>query len=151
MHCVYSHLFNVSQLWDRKWKTPIFPYYQVFRLPTPINFQCRTTAYRALRQPIFITAHIFFISIKLQWWKRQDHVLPALLVEYSHLVEVMIFLRLLKMKCWSLFLTCSCQEVIKYMVVPGNKEKKMLNMKQPAALSRETHINLITSFSSFWT
>lgn len=33
-----------------------------------VNLQWRTAAYRALKQPIFITAH----TDAYQWWKRQD-------------------------------------------------------------------------------
>lgn len=44
----------------------------------------------------------------------------------SHLTEVMVFFRLHEVKGFPLFFTCSCQQVVKYMVVSKNKKITIL-------------------------
>ena len=49
-----------------------------------------------------------------------------LLLRRSHLTEVMVFFRLHEVKGFPLFVTCSCQQVVKDMVVSKNKKITIL-------------------------
>lgn len=90
---------------------------------TPI--QTHTQTYTALQISKHSEQHKTHEDINTQ--TETDHSrtrLRVVMIFLSHLTEVMVFFRLLEVKAFPLFVTRSCQQVVKHMVV-SKREKKV--------------------------
>lgn len=54
----------------------------------------------------------------------------VVMIFLSHLTEVMVFFRLLEVKGFPLFITRSCQQVVKHMVVSKREKNKLVSQEE---------------------